>query len=40
MDAFSYEAPEVIDLGDFTEATGNTGIRNNDEIYMPFDEWH
>lgn len=35
-----YTAPAVIELGAFVDQTGNTGLRNQDEIVWFFDEWH
>ncbi len=36
----TYQAPAVIEIGSFSQDTGNTGIRNGEEWWWPFDEWH
>lgn len=40
MEKENYEAPSLVELGQFGDDTGKDGIKNNDEIWGPFDEWH
>jgi len=36
----TYVTPDLVALGAFVDETGNTGIRNGEEWWWPFDEWH